>query len=78
MLKLSVLMPMLLFCFSGCEKEINDASCNLIPDPGPCKGAFIKYYFDQSEKKCKTFVYGGCDGLVPFETMEDCTKKCPR
>ncbi len=67
----------LLFCFWECDKENNDHDCILIPETGPCKAAFIKYYFDQTEKKCTTFIYGGCEGVVPFETLEECNKKCP-
>ena len=61
---------------SGCCKESNHKDCSLIPDPGPCKAAFKKYYYDQKEKKCKEFIYGGCNGVVPFQTLEDCKKKC--
>ena len=26
------------------------------------------------EGKCKEFTWGGCDGIVPFDTMEECEK----
>jgi hypothetical protein len=32
----------------------------------------VKYYFDKYEKKCKEFLYGGCEGTVPFDSMEEC------
>ncbi len=48
--------------------------CALKPDPGPCKGLFIKYYFDPVSKECKEFYWGGCGGVVPFETKEECEK----
>ena len=50
--------------------------CRLKPESGPCKGNFIKYYFDAVTNKCKTFTYGGCDGVVPFETQEECENAC--
>lgn len=53
-----------------------DANCQLTPEPGPCKGAFKMYYFDQEEKTCKSFIWGGCNGVVPFKTLEECQEKC--
>lgn len=46
--------------------------CDLEPDPGPCFAAFRRYYFDKEEQQCKEFVWGGCNGTVPFETLEEC------
>jgi len=50
--------------------------CGLKPEHGPCKANFDKYYFDAKTNKCKSFMYGGCDGVVPFETQEACEKSC--
>jgi hypothetical protein len=50
-------------------------SCYIKPDPGLCKAYIVKYYYDAVEKKCKEFIWGGCGGVVPFETLEDC-KTC--
>jgi hypothetical protein len=47
-------------------------NCNLIPEAGNCKALFVRYYYDQTTKKCTPFYWGGCDGVVPFETMEEC------
>ncbi|ODS39651.1 MAG: hypothetical protein A7315_10700 [Candidatus Altiarchaeales archaeon WOR_SM1_79] len=57
---------------------INDDpnSCTLLPDPGICEAAITRYYFDQEESKCKQFIWGGCDGKVPFETLESCQTAC--
>lgn len=52
--------------------------CKMKHDPGPCKGAFTRYYYDQKESKCMSFIYGGCQGNVPFETLEDCQAACER
>ncbi len=46
--------------------------CDLEPDVGPCDAAFPRYYFDQETQECKEFIWGGCEGTVPFETMEEC------
>ena len=56
---------------SACEKK---EQCNLKPEAGNCYAIFTKYYFDHSTKKCETFIWGGCDGVVPFETKEECEK----
>lgn len=46
--------------------------CELHPDAGSCEAAIPKYYFDQITKKCNEFLWGGCDGVVPFDTLEEC------
>jgi len=48
--------------------------CGLKPDAGLCKAYFPKYYYDKEEGKCKEFIWGGCDGVVPFQTLEECEK----
>ena len=54
-----------------------DSLCLLQPDPGLCKAAFTKYYYDREAQDCKSFVWGGCDGTVPFHTLEVCRNTCP-
>lgn len=49
--------------------------CLLVPDAGVCNAAFVRYYFDPREKKCKPFTWGGCGGIVPFNTLQEC-KDC--
>lgn len=52
-------------------------NCSLQPNAGDCEAHIKKYYFDKSEGKCKEFFWGGCQGVVPFETMEECEScKC--
>jgi len=48
--------------------------CELVPDPGPCFAFFKKYYYDPIDRQCKEFIWGGCEGVVPFDTMEECIK----
>jgi hypothetical protein len=50
--------------------------CYYTPNPGVCLAAITKYYFDQEENECLEFTWGGCGGLVPFETLEDCELSC--
>ncbi len=37
---------------------------------------FEKYYYNAKEKKCASFFWGGCEGVVPFETVGECEKTC--
>jgi hypothetical protein len=61
---------------SGCDGDKSDPKCVLEPDPGVCNAAITKYYFDKNEKKCKEFTWGGCGGVVPFNTLSECQKEC--
>ena len=39
---------------------------------------FICRYFDNFEKRCMPFYYGGCEGnLNRFDSQEDCQRSCP-
>jgi hypothetical protein len=72
-----LLCTMLLLC--GCDNDEDQPAlsdrCNLAPVSGPCYAMMPRYYYDKTEKKCKEFIWGGCGGVVPFETMEAC-KQC--
>lgn len=48
--------------------------CLLKPERGPCKAMFERYYYDPVSRTCKPFFWGGCGGVVPFETEEECLK----
>ena len=52
------------------------AACELNPDSGPCEALFERYYYDQEIGKCRMFYWGGCEGIVPFETLEECEICC--
>ena len=77
------LFRLILLCFPllslpACSKhgDALPASCNLIPDPGMCYAAIPKVYFDQEDGACKEFTWGGCGGVVPFDSMEECQCQC--
>lgn len=55
-----------------------DPKCKLEPMPGPCKAGTRGYYFDLQENICKDFIWGGCEGVRPFETLESCQESCER
>jgi hypothetical protein len=79
MKKFQIFIILLTLCIyaSCCDKEEVSSTkceknCALEPEVGPCNAAIPKYYFDKTEKKCKQFIWGGCAGVVPFETLEEC------
>jgi hypothetical protein len=57
-------------------EQTSEKKCLQKPGQGPCKGLFERYYFDPQTQTCKRFFWGGCQGVVPFETEEDCRKTC--
>ena len=61
----------------NCDKDDPlDESCLLAPDPGLCQAAFSRYYYNSETEKCTQFLWGGCGGVVPFETLEECKNAC--
>lgn len=67
----------LVLTLTQCKTDcIETDKCSLEPDSGLCRAAIPKYYYDKKYKKCKEFSCGGCGGVVPFETMEECEKQC--
>ena len=60
-----------------CSFPVNiQSNCYLIPDPGFCFAAISAYYYNQQTNQCDTFIWGGCDGVVPFWTYIDCISAC--
>lgn len=66
---LTAIIVSLLSCEGSCPIPPN---CALEPETGVCFAAFKRFYYDKKEKKCKEFTWGGCGGVVPFETLEAC------
>ena len=56
------------------EMELN--SCEQFPDPGPCFAAIEVFYFNQNTQECQSTIWGGCNGVVPFWTLNDCLNQC--
>lgn len=79
MVKIKFSVLVLAILLSGCEPDKPDplpTRCYLKPEIGPCEAAIPRYYYDQKDGECKEFIWGGCQGVVPFETMEACQKSC--
>lgn len=51
-------------------------SCKAKPDPGLCKAYFPKYYFNSNTSSCEQFIWGGCGGVVPFDSLLGCQVQC--
>lgn len=51
-------------------------ACTLEPDPGECDAFFTRWYFDPDLGACAPFQWGGCGGVVPFESEIACQGTC--
>lgn len=72
-----LLLLTLLLTTSRCQDEcVQGGNCSIEPNEGPCLANFTRYYYDKTEKKCKSFTWGGCNGVVPFETLTACEQSC--
>ena len=70
-LLLLLIIPLLSF-----GQIIPTLDCNSIPNPGICDGYFPTFYFNQTTSQCEESYWGGCEGVVPFWTLEDCQNSC--
>ncbi len=69
--------------FSACattttKTQSINKQCLEIPNPGMCKAYFKKFYYDSKDEKCKSFVWGGCGGNIPFNTLDKCKSTCEK
>ncbi len=73
-LLISSLLVSIILCCTACNPDCATlpAQCDLIPDSGPCFAAIEKYFFDSDDQMCKAFIWGGCEGTVPFDSLEEC------
>jgi hypothetical protein len=51
-------------------------ACDMKPESGRCRAAIERYWFDRASGSCRAFIWGGCDGVVPFTTLDDCQRSC--
>ncbi|XP_030193074.1 kunitz-type protease inhibitor 2 [Gadus morhua] len=59
--------------------ELQDSKdhCLVGPEPGPCRAAFPRFFYQPSTGSCLSFIYGGCRGNKNrYETLDDCMSKC--
>lgn len=63
---------------AGCQsppQPLPDA-CYQPPESGMCRATMQRYYYDSGTDTCRSFIWGGCNGTVPFETLEACARTC--
>lgn len=74
---LPTLFISLILCgLAGCQSATLPEACLEKPDSGRCRAAHTRYYFDAQTQQCKAFIWGGCEGHVPFATREECEQAC--
>ena len=45
--------------------------------PGPCRASFPMWYYNETERRCQRFIYGGCGGSENrFDSEDDCVENC--
>lgn len=58
------------------EDEDDQNPCLMIPSSGPCRAQMPRFYFDNNDKICKKFLYGGCAGNENnFVTLQECNDR---
>merc|ERR1712226_48854 len=59
--------------------ECKPKDCTSAKQTGPCRALFTRWYYDTSEEKCKSFVYGGCKGTPNrYLTEDSCKTECAK
>ena len=53
------------------------SKCFSPADSGPCKGNFLRWFYNDILSGCRTFLYGGCRGNANrYSTEEECMQSC--
>ncbi|XP_037086586.1 papilin-like [Pollicipes pollicipes] len=69
-------------CQQMCQAEempqLSDREvCALERAPGFCLGRLLRFFYDAEERRCRPFMYTGCDGNAnSFLTFRDCSTAC--
>ncbi|XP_055944317.1 zonadhesin-like [Argiope bruennichi] len=64
-------------CYEKCGATLSRKDCRKLPETGPCRARFIRYFYDPLTDRCGKFIYGGCGGNKNnFKTEEECYQKC--
>lgn len=73
-----LLLPLLacLLVIASCSGKRLPENCYLKPESGKCRASIMRWYLDERTGTCKAFVWGGCEGVAPFETQEACASQC--
>ena len=76
MRRISAILLVALFALPGCQGQHLPDTCYVKPSSGKCRASITRYWYDEGPRTCKAFIWGGCEGSVPFETMDACAAKC--
>ncbi len=58
------------------RRNSNQDRCDLAPYVGECRAAMPRFYYNSAAGRCDSFLWGGCGGVVPFQTLEQCRSAC--
>jgi len=76
-LQILTVATFILLAFTQCSRDcFKSEACHLEGEAGPCDALVYGYYYDQQEKRCVEFGWGGCGGVRPFATMLECEQQC--
>ncbi|XP_040902802.1 kunitz-type protease inhibitor 2 isoform X2 [Toxotes jaculatrix] len=57
--------------------ETTNIGCRLPVKVGSCRAAFPKFYYDVTNRSCRSFIYGGCEANANnFDSREECEATC--
>ncbi|KAK7067429.1 hypothetical protein SK128_019083, partial [Halocaridina rubra] len=66
-------------CEETCVIPQKTDTCLLEVMPGPCRGNYVRWYYDQTLSRCAQFTYGGCKGNGNnYLTENECMQRCIR
>ncbi|XP_071454258.1 papilin isoform X2 [Hetaerina americana] len=64
-------------CEELCVIPDNIDACDQPKIEGPCRGNYSRWFYDQDDRMCKSFTYGGCKGNDNnFHTEKACHQQC--
>lgn len=61
---------------AGCHATPLPDACYLKPESGRCKASITRWYYEEKWGECRAFIWGGCGGVAPFESAEQCQSVC--
>ncbi|XP_063871697.1 papilin-like isoform X6 [Scylla paramamosain] len=66
-------------CEEKCVIPEKTDACLLDVMPGPCRGNYSRWFYDENAGSCKQFSYGGCKGNDNnFLSEKECMQRCIR
>ncbi|KAK5647606.1 hypothetical protein RI129_002498 [Pyrocoelia pectoralis] len=66
-------------CMDQCGETLYLDPCDQAVEIGPCRGSFIRWYYDKISGSCNQFIYGGCKANGNnFLTESTCKQQCTR